>query len=114
MLGLLFRTLAGIALAGTYMPGLRALTDGLDGPRRARVSAFYISSFTIGASVSFLLCRAGLIFGLRTVFVAAGLLGILATALAWTALPRAAPRVEHASRPLSGLVAACKTARSSS
>ena len=72
VLGLLFRALAGIALAGTYMPGLRALTDGLDGPRRARVSAFYISSFTIGASLSFLLGRAGIIFGWRTVFVAAG------------------------------------------
>ena len=106
VLGLLFRTLAGIALAGTYMPGLRALTDGLDGPRRARVSAFYISSFTIGASLSFLLGRAGVIFGWRTVFVAAGLLGILATALAWKALPRAAPRAPSASRPLSGLVAA--------
>ena len=102
VLGLLFRTLAGIALAGTYMPGLRALTDGLDGPRRARVSAIYISSFTIGASLSFLLGRAGVIFGWRIVFVAAGLLGILAAVLAWKALPRA----PSASGPLSGLVAA--------
>jgi MFS family permease len=35
-LGLGFRALAGIALAGMYMPGLRALTAGVEEPRRAR------------------------------------------------------------------------------
>ncbi len=29
---LIFRTLSGIALAGTYMPGLKALTDRIEGP----------------------------------------------------------------------------------
>jgi MFS family permease len=52
---LVFRALAGFALAGMYMPGLRALTEGMDGSRRARVAALYTSSFTIGASLSFLL-----------------------------------------------------------
>jgi predicted MFS family arabinose efflux permease len=104
--GLLFRALAGIALAGMYMPGLRALTDRLDGARRARVSAFYITSFTIGASLSFLLGRAGTLYGWRTVFVAAGVLGILAAGLAWKALPPTVTRPASASRPLFGLVAA--------
>ncbi|MFQ5682975.1 MAG: MFS transporter [Candidatus Binatia bacterium] len=48
-----FRTLAGIGLAGTYMPGLKALTDLVKGPRQSRVLAFYTSSFSIGAAVSF-------------------------------------------------------------
>jgi len=44
-----FRGLAGIALAGTYMPGLQALTHGVEGTRRARIAAWYTSCFTIGA-----------------------------------------------------------------
>jgi len=38
-----------------YMPGLQALTAGVDGTIRARIAAWYTSSFTIGASLSFLL-----------------------------------------------------------
>src|ERR1700751_5661297 len=47
-----FRALAGIAMAGMYMPGLQALTQGVEGTMRARVAAWYTSSFTIGASIS--------------------------------------------------------------
>jgi MFS family permease len=66
-----FRALNGLALAGMYMPGLRALTDGIDGPRRARVAALYTSSFTIGTAVSFLLGRSGVIWGWRAAFLVA-------------------------------------------
>src|SRR5215469_18495313 len=44
-----FRGLAGIAMAGMYMPGLQALTHGAEGTVRARIAAWYTSSFTIGA-----------------------------------------------------------------
>ena len=63
---LVFRALAGIGLAGMYMPGLRALTDGSEGPRRARIAAFYTSSFTVGAALSFGLGRAGVPSGAGT------------------------------------------------
>ena len=33
-----FRALAGIAMAGMYMPGLRALTHGVEGATRARIA----------------------------------------------------------------------------
>jgi predicted MFS family arabinose efflux permease len=36
---LIWRTVGGIAVAGMYMPGLRALTDGMAGPSRARAAA---------------------------------------------------------------------------
>ncbi len=49
-----FRTLAGVGLAGTYMPGLKMLSDRLEGRTRGRAVAFYTSSFGIGASLSFL------------------------------------------------------------
>ena len=83
-----FRGLAGIALAGMYMPGLRALSDGIEGPRRARVAAFYTSSFTIGASLSFLLGQASALWGWRSVFIAAGVLVLAGMLMAWAALPR--------------------------
>lgn len=52
---LALRAVAGIGLAGTYMPGLKALTDRLHGDRRARVVAWYTVSFTVGAGLSFVL-----------------------------------------------------------
>lgn len=48
----LFRGLAGIALAGTYMPGLKILTDSITGPKQSRSLAFYTASFSLGASLS--------------------------------------------------------------
>jgi len=48
----LFRCLAGIALAGTYMPGLKILTDTIAGPKQSRWLAFYTASFSLGASAS--------------------------------------------------------------
>ncbi|MGH6894603.1 MAG: MFS transporter, partial [Dongiaceae bacterium] len=48
----LFRGAAGIALAGTYMPGLKILTDSITGPKQSRWLAFYTASFSLGASLS--------------------------------------------------------------
>ncbi|HEX6980771.1 MAG TPA: MFS transporter [Alphaproteobacteria bacterium] len=48
-----FRALAGIGLAGTYMPGLKALTDRIGGGQQSRAVAFYTGSFSIGSSLSF-------------------------------------------------------------
>lgn len=53
--GALFQALAGAGLAGTYMPGLKALTDRVTGPLQSRFIAFYTATFGIGASVSLLL-----------------------------------------------------------
>jgi MFS family permease len=50
----LLRALAGAALAGTYMPGLRALTDRLERQARIRSVPYYTSAFGVGASLSFL------------------------------------------------------------
>jgi MFS family permease len=47
-----FRCLAGIALAGTYMPGLKILTDAVSGPKQSRYLALYTASFSLGASAS--------------------------------------------------------------
>jgi MFS family permease len=52
---LALRVVPGIGLAGTHMPGLKALTYRLHGDRRARVVAWYTVSFTVGAGLSFVL-----------------------------------------------------------
>ena len=50
----LFRFLQGAGLAGTYMPGLKALSDQIEGPSQSRSVAFYTSGFGIGAGLSFI------------------------------------------------------------
>lgn len=52
---MVLRTLAGIGLAGTYMPGLKALSDLIQGPSQSRAVSFYTSSFGIGSALSFYL-----------------------------------------------------------
>jgi MFS family permease len=46
--------LIGVALGGTYMPGLKALTDHLEGPAQSRATAFYTASFGVGSTISIL------------------------------------------------------------
>ena len=46
--------LIGAALGGTYMPGLKSLTDHLEGPAQSRATAFYTAGFGIGSTISIL------------------------------------------------------------
>ena len=50
-----FQALLGAGIAGTYMPGLRLLSDAVHGPSQSRYIAFYTSFFGIGAALSFAL-----------------------------------------------------------
>jgi predicted MFS family arabinose efflux permease len=88
---LAWRGVSGMALAGMYMPGLRALTDGMAGTRRARAAAWYTSSFTLGSSVSFLLGQIGLLWDWHGAFLVSGALGAIGVLLAWVTLPRMNP-----------------------
>jgi predicted MFS family arabinose efflux permease len=71
-----------------YMPGLRALTDAIDGAQRARIAALYTSSFTVGTALSFVLGRAGVVWGWRAAFLVAGIAGLAGFAIAWLSMPR--------------------------
>ena len=51
----LLQALAGAGLGGTYMPGLKALTDRVGGPRQSRYVSFYTATFGVGTSLSLLL-----------------------------------------------------------
>ena len=49
--------LAGIAFAGAYMPGLKALADRLPGGDSSRSITLYTGSFSIGVGLSFLVSQ---------------------------------------------------------
>ncbi len=50
----LLQLLAGAGIAGTYMPGLRALTDNVTGKAQSRAVSFYTAAFGLGTSLSIL------------------------------------------------------------
>ncbi len=79
---MLFQALAGAGLAGTYMPGLKALTDRVHGPSQPRYISFYTATFGIGASGSLLLAGwFAQAFDWQTAFILLGSLPVLASVL---------------------------------
>ena len=50
---LLFRGITGLGLAGVYMPGLKILSDRLEGHAQARATVLYTASFIVGFAGSF-------------------------------------------------------------
>jgi MFS family permease len=100
--GSLWRFLQGVGLAGTYMPGLKALTDRLPAASHSRGVAFYTSSFGIGSSLSFLV--AGEIAAAHDWRWAFGLAAI-GPALAFLLAARVLkPRRPNGARPATGLL----------
>lgn len=88
----LFQACVGIGLAGTYMPGLKILSDRVAGPRQSRYVSFYTTSFTVGASASFLLPLAALpLVGWRGTFALTGLGPLLAALMVWRIPPLPVP-----------------------
>lgn len=88
-----FRLLQGIGLAGTYMPGLKALTDIDLGPKQSRYVSFYTASFGVGVAASFLL--AGVLapsFGWQWAFAANALGAGAAAIVILRILPSGTPK----------------------
>ena len=89
---MVLRGLAGIGLAGTYMPGLKALSDLIEGPAQSRAVSFYTSSFGIGSALSFYLSgKVALWFDWHAAFWVAGSGPMLALLLVWWLLPSVPP-----------------------
>lgn len=97
---LILRTLAGAGLAGAYMPGLKALSDRLEGTTQSRAVAVYTASFGIGASVSFAVSgELAQWLDWRGVFAAGGVGAALALVIVAAALaPAPARRTEPKGR----------------
>ena len=85
---MLAQALLGAGLAGTYMPGLKELSDRTAGEARQRRAIAFYTSFGIGSSLS--LWMAGALqshFGWRAAFLVSGARPIAAAALILVALP---------------------------
>ena len=90
---LALQALAGAGLAGTYMPGLKILSDHIEGSHQSRWVAVYTSTFGLGAALS--LWMAGAIaerVEWRWAFAAAGMGPVAAGSLVFLRLPARRPR----------------------
>jgi len=98
----LLQLVAGAGIAGTYMPGLRALTDNIEGTRaQSRAVAFYTAFFGLGSSLSILL--SGIIadaLGWRWAFGLTSAGPVLAGLMVMRGLPPRTPQSVHAQRAL--------------
>jgi MFS family permease len=79
---LALRALAGVGLAGTYVPGMRLVAETFPAHRRGAALGVYIASFSVGASLSLLLTGSLLQAGWRTAFAVASAGPLLAAAVA--------------------------------
>ena len=89
----LWRFLQGVGLAGTYMPGLKAMVDAVPDRIQSRTVAVYTMCFGVGVAVSFMI--AGILATNLTwqwVFAASGIGPLIALGLAWVFLPRGTPK----------------------
>lgn len=87
-----FRALAGMGLAGTYMPGLKLLADRTSGPRQSRYVAFYTGGFSLGTAASFAFTgQVAQWLGWHWAFWGAGLGSLAALLLSWALIRPARP-----------------------
>lgn len=90
---LLCQALIGVGLAGTYIPGMKALTDRVEGPWQSRGAAIYGATFGAGTGGSLILCGAiAGAFGWRPAFLLASVGPLLAGAIVVLALKPSIPQ----------------------
>ena len=86
--GLLFRILAGVGWAGTYMVGLRALTDELDGAAASRAVSLHAAGIGVSGALSFVVAGAvGTTWGYEAAFVLAAVSSAAALGIAAVGFP---------------------------
>ena len=111
---LALRTLVGLGLAGTYMPGMRMVAERFAGGRRGFAMGCYIGSFTIGTSVSLLVTGwANGLWGWRWAFAITAVGPAVAVLIGWRALPgeMARPAAPAAAPPRGGFGPVLRNAR---
>ncbi len=97
---LFFQFLIGAGLAGTYMPGLKTLTDHLEGKAQSRATAFYTAGFGLGSSISIVVSgKLGALFGWQWAFVFGAIGPVLAALLVMRAMPAGRSHTVHEATP---------------
>jgi len=92
---LLLRFLSGVSLAGIYMPGLKVVGDHTEGEGtlQSRFVSFYTASFSIGASLSYLLAgEINALAGWRWAFAASAISAVGALVIVILYVPPARVR----------------------
>jgi MFS family permease len=99
--GGLCQLLVGVGIAGTYMPGLRALTDNTHGPAQTRAVSFYTAFFGVGVSLSLVLAEVvAEHYGWRWAFGVAAFGPLVAAVMLLAGLPPRQARGPVADTPL--------------
>ena len=88
---MMFQALVGAGLAGTYMPGLRLLTEHFRGAVPSRGVAFYTATFGLGTAGSLFLAGAVQAAGWQWAFAAAALGPLIAGPLVFCRFPASPP-----------------------
>ncbi len=83
--GLGFRLIHGIGFAWIYMPGVKVIADRMPPGKEARAGAFYISTFPIAASCSYVITYwLDATIGWRLAFAMPGIAAVVAALLVWS------------------------------
>lgn len=91
-----YTALYGVSLAGTYMPGLRLMSDHLAPEKVARATGYYTASFGLGAAISYVFSDAiASLSGWPWVFIGAAVSGVIALLLILAVAPPAPPTGPH-------------------
>lgn len=86
---LVLRWLAGIGLAGIYMPGLKLVSDQTEGALQSRFVSFYTASFGLGMGLSYLMAgEINALAGWRWAFLASAIAAAMALLVIWRHVPR--------------------------
>lgn len=94
--GLVLRFFAGVGLAGTYLPGLKALTDHLQGKAQQRGVTYYTATFAVGSGASLLVAgEVGASLDWHWAFAIAGSGAVGALLIVAAVLPRRGPAAER-------------------
>ena len=88
-----FRLIAGVGWAGTYMPGLKALSDFVEGPQQSRGVAFHAGSVGVSGAASFIIASTiASWFGWRWGIAFGGVCALLAFLIMAFLLPGRKPK----------------------
>lgn len=98
---LIFQFVIGAGLGGTYMPGLKTLTDHLEGRAQARATAFYAACFGVGSSISILASGwLAAAYGWKVAFLFGAVGSLIAALLVNLLMPRGHTRAQKTATAL--------------
>ena len=90
----IWRTLQGIGLAGTYMPGLKLLTDIVPESNRSRSVAWYTALFYVGAALSLYIgMNLNGLMNWKSIWIFVSIGPAFALLIVWLIIPSTPPKI---------------------